>query len=137
MGNFAEEQGASIAIVNPNASEIIVDEQPAGYHIARPRCSSSCATTPSTWGPRNIRVNGVCPITTIKLESRNYYLNNPELMSLYKKIIPLGRLGTAEEIANVVAFLCSSEASFLTGQNLTVDGGISLRGHEALARLLK
>jgi NAD(P)-dependent dehydrogenase (short-subunit alcohol dehydrogenase family) len=133
--NFVEDQGA-IVVVNSNASEIIVDEQPLGYHAAKGALLQLVRYFAVNLGPSNIRVNGVSPITTIKLESRDYYLNNPDLMKLYKKMIPLGRLGTADEIANVIAFLCSAEASFITGQTLTVDGGISLRGHEALARIL-
>jgi NAD(P)-dependent dehydrogenase (short-subunit alcohol dehydrogenase family) len=135
-GDF-DEQGGAIAVVNSNASEVIVDEQPLGYHAAKAALLQLVRFYAVNLGPRNIRVNGICPITTVKLESRDYYLNNSELMKRCKKMIPLGRLGTAEEVANVIAFLCSEQASFITGQNLTVDGGISLRGHEALARILK
>lgn len=39
------------------------------------------------------------------------------------KRMPLGRMGTGEDIANAVAFLCSSQASYITGATLTVDGG--------------
>ena len=52
-------------------------------------------------------------------------------------MIPLGRMGTAEDSANVVAFLCSTAASFINGQNLYVDGGLSLVWPETLARKLK
>ena len=40
--------------------------------------------------------------------------------------IPLGRVGTVEEIAAAVAFLCSDEADFITGQTLNVDGGFEM-----------
>jgi NAD(P)-dependent dehydrogenase (short-subunit alcohol dehydrogenase family) len=40
--------------------------------------------------------------------------------------IPLGRLGTADEIANAAIFLCSNDAAFITGASLTVDGGFLL-----------
>jgi NAD(P)-dependent dehydrogenase (short-subunit alcohol dehydrogenase family) len=40
--------------------------------------------------------------------------------------IPLGRLGTADEIANAVIFLCSNDAAFITGASLIVDGGFLL-----------
>lgn len=57
-------------------------------------------------------------------------------MDLYKKITPLGRMCTAADIADAVMFLCSPESSFITGQSLVVDGGLSLRWHESLAREL-
>jgi NAD(P)-dependent dehydrogenase (short-subunit alcohol dehydrogenase family) len=57
-------------------------------------------------------------------------------MNLYKTIIPLARMGTSEEVANVIAFLCSHKASFVTGQNIVVDGGLSLIWQETLARRL-
>jgi NAD(P)-dependent dehydrogenase (short-subunit alcohol dehydrogenase family) len=45
-------------------------------------------------------------------------------------------MGTAKELANVIAFLASAKASFVTGQNIAVDGGVSLHWHESLARQL-
>ena len=135
-GQFDSGTGGSVVIVNSNASEIIVDEQPLAYHTAKAALLQLVRYYAVQLGPRQVRVNGVCPITTIKPETREFHREEHELRHLYQRIIPLGRLGTSEEIANVISFLCSSEASFITGQNLTVDGGISLRGHEALARLI-
>ena len=59
------------------------------------------------------------------------------LMEVYRESVPLGRLATTEEIARVIRFLCSSDASYLTGQNLRVDGGLSAVWPETLARRLK
>jgi len=50
----------------------------------------------------------------------------PEVFEEYKKTTPLGRIGRPEDIANMVAFLASDEASFITGQNYAVCGGKSL-----------
>ena len=72
--------------------------------------------------------------TVIKRENEEFYNSNIELKGLYKKIIPLGRQGTSEDIANVVNFLCSDDSSFVTGQSFYVDGGLSIMGQEALAR---
>jgi NAD(P)-dependent dehydrogenase (short-subunit alcohol dehydrogenase family) len=45
-------------------------------------------------------------------------------------------MGTAKESADVIAFLCSTKASFVTGQKIIVDGGVSLLSQESLARNL-
>lgn len=69
-----------------------------------------------------VRVNSVSPGPT----------ENPQLLRLfpaqleeYRKKIPLGRLGRPEDIANMVAFLVSDEASYITAQNYVVDGGLT------------
>lgn len=74
---------------------------------------------------RGIRVNGVAPgyTRTAQLLSEKNSLgpNADEIASPY---IPMGRLGEPEEIASVIGFLASSEASYLTGQVVAVDGGL-------------
>ena len=57
--------------------------------------------------------------------------DEPELTAVAEAGTPLGRIGTAEEVAGVVAFLCSDAASYLTGQNLVVDGGAGLPSLQA------
>jgi NAD(P)-dependent dehydrogenase (short-subunit alcohol dehydrogenase family) len=51
---------------------------------------------------------------------------SPEIVEGIKKDTPMRRFGSGEEIAKAVAFLCSEDASFITGQALAVDGGFSL-----------
>jgi NAD(P)-dependent dehydrogenase (short-subunit alcohol dehydrogenase family) len=51
-------------------------------------------------------------------------------------MIPLGRIGTAEELAKTVMFLCSDGASFITGQDIILDGGLTILYQEALVREL-
>lgn len=72
-----------------------------------------------------IRVNGIAPgyIRTAQLLSAENSLG-PRAAELASPYIPMGRLGEPEEIAAVIAFLASAAASYLTGQVLTVDGGL-------------
>jgi 3-oxoacyl-[acyl-carrier protein] reductase len=75
---------------------------------------------------RNIRVNAVAPGM---IETDMSQVVRGVAGDQIKKIIPLKRIGKAEEIAAVVAFLASDEASYLTGQVIRVDGGLSLGGY--------
>lgn len=126
----------SIVIITSAASQYISEEQPIGYHIAKAGIKQLVRYYAVALGPKGIRVNSVSPITVLKEESKQFYLQNEDLMNLYKTLIPLGRMATAEEIANIIVFLCSSNASFITGQDIIVDGGVSLQNHESLARKL-
>ena len=74
-------------------------------------------------GPSNITVNAVCPglIDT----SMNAEYSQKDLQDLIDAT-PIGRIGKPKDVANLVAFLCSDEADFITGQIITVDGGLTL-----------
>ncbi|OJY76244.1 MAG: hypothetical protein BGP12_01775 [Rhodospirillales bacterium 70-18] len=79
-------------------------------------------------GRAGVRVNAVCPgpIETRMLHDlqRQISPNNPDgARAAYQQVIPQGRFGTAEEVANVVLFLCSDLASNVTGAQYVVDGG--------------
>jgi NAD(P)-dependent dehydrogenase (short-subunit alcohol dehydrogenase family) len=77
---------------------------------------------------QGIRVNAVCPgpIDTRMIQDLQKQLNpeNPgKVAATYQASIPLGRYGTAEEVANTVLFLCSDLAGNITGAHFVVDGG--------------
>lgn len=123
----------AIVIVGSVASQFITEEQPVSYHVAKAGLHQMVRYYAVALGPRGIRVNAVSPGTVLKEESQQFYQQDP-VSSLYKRIIPLGRMGTAEDVVQLIAFLCSPQAAFVTGQNIVIDGGASLQGHEALAR---
>lgn len=86
------------------------------------------------FGPKGIRVNAICPghIVTEKIEK--HWEQNPELHSFFVDQYPVGRTGVPDDIANAVRFLCSDEASFITGHALVVDGGLTIQLQENFGR---
>ncbi|MCC6277884.1 MAG: glucose 1-dehydrogenase [Oligoflexia bacterium] len=76
------------------------------------------------YGPKNLRVNAVCPgfIVTPMLE-RAGLLADPAVVQNISNLHALKRMGKPEEVADTVVWLCSEEASFITGQPIFVDGG--------------
>jgi NAD(P)-dependent dehydrogenase (short-subunit alcohol dehydrogenase family) len=76
------------------------------------------------WGPLGIRVNAVAPGLIDAGMSEPIYAD-PEIRAVREGRVPLGRLGRADDIADVVAFLASDAARYITGQNLVVDGGVA------------
>ena len=77
--------------------------------------------------PRGIVVNAVAG-GVVDTDAWRHFPNREEMISDSLRRTPAGRLVTAEDMANVVAFLCSDEAEMIRGQVLVVDGGISLLG---------
>ncbi|PWE56259.1 3-oxoacyl-ACP reductase [Metarhizobium album] len=75
-------------------------------------------------GKRGIRVNSVCPSLT-RTAMTEEMLENKALVAKFRERIPLGRVCEPEEVAAVIAFLASDDASFVTGTNIAVDGGVS------------
>ncbi len=77
-------------------------------------------------GNFGVRVNAVCP-GPVETEMAKL-VHSVAIRSDYYDTIPMGRYGTPEEMANVVGFLCSKEASFVNGQYLANDGGFDAAG---------
>jgi NAD(P)-dependent dehydrogenase (short-subunit alcohol dehydrogenase family) len=75
------------------------------------------------WGRYGITVNCICPGLTETPTSRSFIQNNPEYISQRLTKIPLGRLGKTSDQAKVALFLASSDADYVTGQAIVVDGG--------------
>ncbi len=84
------------------------------------------------YSPRGIRVNAVCPGLIITERGQARWDADPARQDFFKHQYPVRRTGVPEDIANAVAFLCSDDASFITGQSLVVDGGLTIQLQEDL-----
>jgi gluconate 5-dehydrogenase len=76
------------------------------------------------WAPHNIRVNALGPALVITPGTK-HIAEDPELAKKYASAVPLGRIGMPEDMAGAVNFLVSDAASFVTGQTIYVDGGLT------------
>jgi Tropinone reductase 1 len=79
------------------------------------------------WAPHKIRVNAVSP-WYIQTPLVQPVLSNPERLEKILSRTPMGRVGQAEEVSGIVAFLAMEKASYITGQNISVDGGMMVKG---------
>ena len=126
----------AMVMVSSVFARYVGEGQPASYHVAKAGLDQLMRFYALNLGSKGIRCNGVTPFTFLKDESKQFYFDNKKIMSLYEDIIPLRRMGTSEDSADVICYLSSTQASFLTGQNILVDGGLSLVWPESMARRL-
>lgn len=110
--------GASVVNVGSRVATVGIPLR-AHYTAAKSGLIGLTRSLAKELGPQGIRVNVVAP-GPVQTEAET----PPAVLERYKNLIPLGRLGEADEIASVVRFLASDSASFVNGETINVDGGI-------------
>ena len=123
------EQGSG-AIVNCSSLGGLVGGARRGiYHAAKHGVLGFTKSAALEYATRGIRVNAVCPgmIQTPMSDQMIAAGQGEELEQMMKTYVPMARLGRPEEIADAVLWLCSSAASYVTGQSISVDGGFVMR----------
>uniref|UniRef100_A0A915I2G2 Uncharacterized protein n=1 Tax=Romanomermis culicivorax TaxID=13658 RepID=A0A915I2G2_ROMCU len=76
--------------------------------------------------PHNVRVNAIAP-GIVKTDFSKFLWDNEKSCQFYENMIPLGRFGKAEDCSGVVSFLCSDDASYITGETIVISGGVNAR----------
>ncbi|MQT82084.1 SDR family NAD(P)-dependent oxidoreductase [Pseudomonas helleri] len=109
-------------IINISSTAAVTGEGPSHYCAAKAGVMGLTRSMARELGSNGIRVNTIVPGPT----NTPMMADIPEdWMQSMLKAIPLGRMGETDEIARVAAFLASDDASFITGQNLAVNGGMA------------
>ncbi len=124
MANAMREGGSLITISSLTAT--LVAEGHAPYAGAKAGINHASRIAASEYGEKRIRINLVSP-TLIETEMTRHITSAPGVKQAFEAETPLGRFGRVEDIVHTVAWLASDESSFITGQNIHVDGGTSLR----------
>lgn len=114
--------GSSIVAVSSSNARVTAPGIP-GYSAAKAGLEGLVRQLAMEWGRSGIRVNAVAP-----------GMIGPSDLPYVTEGYPLGRIGTAEDVANAVAFLASDRASFITGSTLPVDGGLTIGSPAAWLR---
>jgi NAD(P)-dependent dehydrogenase (short-subunit alcohol dehydrogenase family) len=78
------------------------------------------------YAKRGLRINAVCPAFTRTPMVERLIADDPEREAKLAAAIPIGRLGTVDEVASSIAYLCTDGAAFITGQSIVLDGGLSI-----------
>lgn len=128
---------SSIVLLSSPASNLIFDEQSIEYHTSRAALESLMRYYSERLGNKGIRCNCVLPGTLIKEENKFFFTEDNPVTKLIKEITPLNNIGKSKDVANLVDFLCSKKASFISGQSINVDGGLSVIAQESIARRMR
>lgn len=122
--HFLSREGGGIILNNSSVHQLIPKPEFISYSLAKGSIDNLTRTLALEYADRNIRVNTVAPGAI--LTPINPWRKNPKAKKEVESHVPMGRAGESEEVAAVFVFLASDDASYITGQTIFVDGGLTL-----------
>jgi glucose 1-dehydrogenase len=125
--HFQSRPGGGVIINCSSVHQIVPKPGYLGYSMSKGGLGNLTRTLALEFADRGIRVNAVGP-GAILTDMNDAWRNDPEKRAMVERHIPMGRAGTAEEMASVFAFLASDDAAYVTGQTLYACGGLTLYG---------
>lgn len=130
IGNAMAERGSGSLVLfssmygtvstDPRIYEAPMNPNPVEYGVGKAGIQQLTRYLAVHYGPRGVRCNAISPGP---FPNPAMQANQPEFISRLAQKVPLGRVGQSPEIAGAVAFLLGDASTFITGQNLAVDGG--------------
>ena len=122
--HFLDRGNGGVIINISSVHEIIPRPTYVSYSISKGGMENMTKTLALEYAPYGIRVNAIAPGATAT--PINSWTDDPQKREEVESHIPMGRVGTSEEMAAITAFLASDDAAYITGQTLFVDGGLTL-----------
>jgi len=122
--HFLDHKIKGVIVNNSSVHEIIPRPRYLGYSISKGGMENMTRTLALEYAHHRIRVNAIAPGATAT--PINDWANDSEDRSKVADFVPMGRVGTPQEMALAAAFLASDDAAYITGQTLFVDGGLTL-----------
>jgi NAD(P)-dependent dehydrogenase (short-subunit alcohol dehydrogenase family) len=120
------ERGSGSIIFITSMAALFGIPEVAAYSAAKSATLGLVRSLAVEWSPRGVRVNAIAPGWIETPMSHQALDNAPDRKRKILARTPMGRLGTPEDIGWAAVYLCSSQAKFITGQQLVVDGGVSI-----------
>jgi NAD(P)-dependent dehydrogenase (short-subunit alcohol dehydrogenase family) len=122
-------QGSGAIVNCSSLGGLIGGAQRGTYHATKHGVIGFTKSAALEYATRGIRVNDVCPgmIQTPMSDKMIAEGQGEELNKMLNTLVPMRRMGRPEEIADAVLWLCSSAASYVTGQSISIDGGYVMR----------
>ena len=118
-------QGTIVNISSVTSNSIAIDQCSWPYHVSKAGLDQLTRWLAVHLGGRGIRVNAIAP-GLVDRDMGHKLTDNPDHRDVIEAIVPLKRAGSAYDIARAVVFLSSTQSSYITGQVLTVDGGLGI-----------
>ncbi len=122
---LASDGGSIVSTASISGTRPAAGEGP--YAASKAAVAALTASAALEYAP-SIRVNAVSPGMIRTAMTAPWFEFMPDQVERFEKGTPVGRIGEPEDVADVVVFLCSDLARFVTGQNIVVDGGLTLHG---------
>jgi NAD(P)-dependent dehydrogenase (short-subunit alcohol dehydrogenase family) len=129
--------GGNIINISSILSNQVCSDQPVGYHVSKSGIIQLTKYLAVRAGPKGIRVNSISPAYLIRDHDVSKYAADTDWSSLWNWSIPMGKPGQSEDISNAILFLASDMARLITGQDLVIDGGLTLHEPGSLVRKFK
>lgn len=115
--------GSAILMASMSGSIVNLPQFQASYNASKAGVAHLAKSLAVEWAPKNIRVNSVSPGYFLSDMTKQFTESNPELAADWNSRTPMGRMGQPGDLHGLVTFLASDASSYLTGQDIGIDGG--------------